>query len=249
MLSHPTSDMSFVRQRRVDTELLDQLPGDDPRATGSRHDLRRINAVMMQPRIVACALARYCKTAPRTIVDLGSGDGTFMLKVARRFSPRWRDVTVTLLDRHNIVSRETCDRFTDLHWRAEPLAADVFDFLELLPRVDIDAIIANLFLHHFEDLQLERLMKQVARQAPLFVACEPRRGGMSLLLSAMTWAIGANEVTRHDAVASVRAGFRGQELSALWPEPDRWRLHEWAASPISQCFVAMRKARENGNDV
>jgi len=229
MLSHPTSDMSFVRQRRVDIELLDQLPVDDPRATGSRHDLRRINAVMMQPRIVASALARYCKTAPRTIVDLGSGDGTFMLKVARRFSPRWRNVTVTLL--------------------AEPLAADVFDFLELLPRVDIDAIIANLFLHHFEDLQLKRLLKQVARQASLFVACEPRRGGVSLLLSAMTWAIGANEVTRHDAVASVRAGFRGQELSTLWPEPDRWRLHEWAASPISQCFVAMRKARENGNDV
>ena len=65
----------------------------------------------------------------------------------------------------------------------------------------------------------------------------------------MTWAIGANEITRHDAVASVRAGFRGQELSALWPEPDRWRLQEWAASPLSHCFVAVRKAPENGHDL
>ena len=242
MLSHPASDMSLVRQRRVDPELLDQLPVEDPRATGSRHDLRRINAVMMQPRIVARALARHCKTAPRTIIDLGSGDGTFMLKVARQFSPRWRDVTVTLLDRHDIVSRETRDHFTDLHWRAEPLAADVFDFLELMPHADIDAVIANLFLHHFEDWQLERLLKQAVRRAPLLVACEPRRGRLPLLLSAMTWAIGANEVTRHDVVASVRAGFRGQELSALWPEPDRWLLHEWAASPLSHCFVAVRKA-------
>jgi methyltransferase family protein len=249
MLSHPTSDMNFVRRRRVNPELLDQLPIDDPRATGSRHDLRRINAIMMQPRIVARALARHCKSAPRTIIDLGSGDGTFMLKVARRFSSRWRDVTVTLLDRQNLVSRETRDRFTDLRWRAEPLAADVFDFLELLPLSDIDAVIANLFLHHFEDRQLKRLLKQVARQAPLFVACEPRRGGMSVLLSAMTWAIGANEVTRHDAVASVRAGFRGQELSALWPEPDRWRLHESAATPFSHCFVAVRNASENDHDL
>jgi hypothetical protein len=203
---------------------------------------------MMQPRIVARALARHCKTAPRTMVDLGSGDGTFMLKVARRLSPLWRDVTVTLLDRHNIVSRETRERFTDLHWRAEPLAADVFDFLALLPPADIDTVMANLFLHHFEDWQLKRLLKEAARQAPLFVACEPRRGRMPLLLSAMTWAIGANKVTRHDAVASVRAGFRGQELSALWPEPDQWRLHEWAASPLSHCFVAVRKAPKNGHD-
>jgi Methyltransferase domain len=249
MLSHPTANMSFVRQRRVDPELLDQLPVDDPRATGSRHDLRRINAILMQPRIVARALVRHCKTAPRTIVDLGSGDGTFMLKVARWSSPRWRDVTVTLLDRQNIVSRETRNRFTDLHWRAEPLAADVFEFLEPSPLAEVDAVIANLFLHHFEDWQLKRLLKQAARQAPLFVACEPRRGRMPLLLSAMTWAIGANEVTRHDVVASVRAGFRGQELSALWPEPDRWRLHEWAASPLSHCFVAVRKAPENSHDL
>ena len=225
MLSRPTADMSLVWRRRVDPELLDQLPVDDPRATGSRHDLHRINALMMHPRIVARTLARHCKTAPRTIVDLGAGDGTFMLKVARWFSPHWREVTVTLLDRHNIVSRETRDRFTDLHWRAEPLAADVFEFLELLARADINAIVANLFLHHFENWELKRLLEHAARQAPLFVACEPRRGVMSLLLSAMTWAIGANEITRHDAVASVRAGFRGQELSALWPEPDRWRLH------------------------
>jgi hypothetical protein len=249
MLSHPTADMSLVWQRRVNPELLDQLPVDDPRATASRYDLRRINSVMMQPRIVARALARHCKTSPRTMVDLGSGDGTFMLKVARRLSPRWRDVTVTLLDRENMVSRETHDRFTDLRWRAEPLAADVFEFLELLPSVDIDAVIANLFLHHFENWQLKRLLKQAARQASLFVACEPRRGRMPLLLSAMTWAIGANEVTRHDAVASVRAGFRGQELSALWPEPDRWRLHEWPASPLSHCFVAVRKAPKNGHDL
>jgi 16S rRNA G1207 methylase RsmC len=234
--------MSLVLQRRVDPELLDQLPVDDPRATHSRHDLRRINSVMMQPRIVARALARHCKTAPRSMVDLGSGDGTFMLKVARRLSPRWRDVTITLLDRQNIVSRETYDRFTDLRWRAEPLAADVFEFLELSPRADIDAVTANLFLHHFENWQLKRLLEQAARQASLFVACEPRRGVMSLLLSAMTRAIGANEITRHDAVASVRAGFRGQELSTLWPEPDRWRLHEWAASPLSHCFVAVRKS-------
>ena len=32
-------------------------------------------------------------------------------------------------------------------------------------------------------------------------------------------------LTRQDAVASVHAGFRAQELSALWPDREQWQLH------------------------
>src|SRR5689334_18058495 len=95
-------DVRFAPRRRVESEFLDQLPADDPRAIGSRHDLRWINAFMMRPRIVARALTRHCTTVPRTILDLGTGDGTLMLKVAQRLSPLWSNVTVVLLDRQNI---------------------------------------------------------------------------------------------------------------------------------------------------
>ena len=42
--------------RHVQPELLDQLPPDDPRARWSRRDLRRINAWMRNPAIMAAAL-------------------------------------------------------------------------------------------------------------------------------------------------------------------------------------------------
>ena len=67
--------------RLVEPEWLDELPADDPRTQGSRRDLARINAVMFQAAIMARALARSCG-APKRIVDLGSGDGRFMLGVA-----------------------------------------------------------------------------------------------------------------------------------------------------------------------
>jgi hypothetical protein len=56
----------------------------------------------------------------------------------------------------------------------------------------------------------------------------------------MVFALGANDVTRHDAVASVRAGFRGREISGLWPQaaPD-WRLSEHAVFPFTHLFQAM----------
>jgi hypothetical protein len=44
-------------------------------------------------------------------------------------------------------------------------------------------------------------------------------------------------VTRHDAVASVRAGFAGRELSGLWPEAG-WQRREGLALPFTHFFAA-----------
>jgi len=47
-------------------------------------------------------------------------------------------------------------------------------------------------------------------------------------------------VTRHDAVVSVRAGFRGGELAALWPRGEGWTIEERARGPFGHAFVARR---------
>jgi SAM-dependent methyltransferase len=227
--------------RQIEPELLDHLAADDPRAIHSRHDLRWINSVMAQPGIMARALLRhYGPAAPQTILDLGCGDGTLMLKVARRLSPRWRDVTVLLLDRQDIVSLQTRAAFEALQWHASPIAADVFENLEHSPATRPDIITVNLFLHHFAGAALARLLALASLRAGLFVACEPRRGAVALAAANLTWMIGCNHVTYHDAPASVRAGFRGRELSELWPARPPWRLREWGSTPLTHCFVAQQ---------
>src|SRR5262249_480620 len=83
---------------------------------------------MLQPSIMAEALAEHWQgSGPRSLLDVGSGDGTFMLRVARRLAARWPDVTVTLLDQQNIVSGSTRKAFAALGWKAEPVHADVFE--------------------------------------------------------------------------------------------------------------------------
>lgn len=232
--------------RRLEPELLDQLPADDPRAMGSRRDLRRINGLMANARAMAAMLrAGAAGRQPRTIVDLGCGDGQAMLRVARRLAPRdWRGVTVILQDRQNIVSAATRDAFGALGWRAETVSADVFDFLDRAPSSPIDAITANLFLHHFTDAQLTRLFGSAAKLAGLFVACEPRRAKFVVELSRLLWLVGCNDVSVHDAVASARAGFVGNELSALWPhqiDNDDWQLQERPAALFTHLFAARRE--------
>jgi len=226
-------------QRRVEPEWLDHLPANNPRAIRSRRDLKSINAVMLQTSLMARALLAH-GGQPRTILDLGSGDGTFMLAVAKRVAAYWPDVTVLLLDQQDIVSAKTRNDFGALRWTAKPVAADMFGFLAHAAPVDI--VTANLVLHHFDAPRLGRLLAQAAQHANLFVACEPRRGRFGLLGSRLLWAIGCNDVTRHDAAASVHAGFNGNELSDLWPGHEPWALREGAAGLFTHRFVAQRQA-------
>jgi SAM-dependent methyltransferase len=227
--------------RRVEPEWLDTLRPDDPRAVRARRDLRRVNAWMMQSGIMARLLLRSCAPArPRQMLDLGCGDGTFMLRVARQLAPHWPYVTVILVDRQNIVSPDTRRAFRALQWRVEPVAADVFDYLERSDASQLDVMTVNLFLHHFRQQELERLLELAAQRTRLFIACEPRRTATALLASRMLWAIGCDDVTRHDAAISVQAGFRGRELSTLWPNRDAWDLDEHPAKLFTHCFVARR---------
>jgi hypothetical protein len=217
-------------KRLLVPEILDHLPPDDPRAQRSRRDLARINAIMRQSAIMAGALAK--SPPPRVVADLGSGDGRFMLSVARRLAKKWPGVQLLICDQQDIVTPQTRAAFEKLGWRCEVRQGDIF---QTLPQADI--ITANLFLHHFDDVALARLLALVAARTRAFVACEPRRSRFALAGAHMVWALGANDVTRHDAVASVRAGFTNLELASLWP-PGDWRLDEGAVFPFTHGFSA-----------
>jgi len=223
--------------RTLTPEILDFLAPDDPRAVRSRRDLVLINAMMRQSAIMAKALARH--PVPKLLADLGGGDGRFMLKVARRLAKRWQSVTVMIADQRAIVSADTKAQFAQLGWRCESLTGDIF---ETLPRVNPDIVTANLFLHHFDEAALKQLLALVGSRAKSFVACEPRRGGLALLGARLVFVLGANDVSRHDAVASVRAGFAASELSALWPQEQikhrTWKLREKAVFPFTHLFEA-----------
>lgn len=230
--------------RQVEAERLDALPASDPAAMRSRRDLQRLNRWMGQAGAVARLLRTHGDTrAMRRVVDLGGGDGTLLLQVARELAPGCRGARATLVDRHRLVSDGIREEFDASGWEIEAAACDVHEWLAGAPRHEGTVMIANLFLHHFEDPPLRALLDQVSTQAALFVACEPRRDRLTLLASRLVGWIGCNDVTRHDAPVSVRAGFTGREISALWPAGGDWRTEEGPSGPFSHYFVASRGTR------
>lgn len=236
--------------RRVDTEVLDGLAASDPRAQRARGDLQRMHRVLGTRSTLLHALRGWAPwrryAPPWRVLELGAGDGSLMLGVAEALSPAWAPVELTLLDRAPAVAAPTLRHYADLGWRVRVDRADALTWAGAVNRSgrpQWDLIVANLFLHHFEPAPLAALLHAVALSGERFLACEPRRSRLALTASHLVGALGANAVTRTDAVRSVHAGFRAAELAAAWPAPRgaaAWRLHEGPAGLFSHHFRAER---------
>jgi hypothetical protein len=227
--------------RRVEPETLDHLPESDLRAIRSRKDLRRINRVMATQTLLCRGIDAATRgRPPRRIVELGAGDGTLLLRVARRRAATWPGVEATLVDRQDLVSSDTRRSFASLGWKLHVVTRDVFDWLDETPPAPHDLLFANLFLHHFAGNALERLLFGIAARSAAFVACEPRRAAPALIGSHLVGLLGCNAVTRNDAVLSVHAGFRDAELTAAWPTACAWEINEYPAGLFTHCFLANR---------
>lgn len=196
--------------RVVKPEILDHLPADDPESRRSRKDLQWINFLMGNERWVCRTIRKYPRAAAMGIIELGAGGGELAGKIARAFP----DSQVT-----------ACD----LAPRPDGLDARVVwtrgDVLSLNDPPHGGVLIANLFLHHFEEPSLHALGK-LCGNFDVLVFNEPDRATLPHLLGAAMWPM-INRVTRHDMHVSIRAGFAAGEIPKLMGlDRNTWCLRE-----------------------
>jgi hypothetical protein len=229
-------------ERIVLPELLDVLPPQDQSALRSRRDLRRINAWMRHPRIMADLLEKYLvKQDAHQIVELGAGDGHFLLSVARRLQGQWPGAHATLVDRLDVLDPQTREHFKHLGWHVHAEIAEASEWLRQTSPKATEVVISNLFLHQLQKEQLAELLWLAARSSRVVIALEPRRSWLPRLCGRLLWVIGCGPVTCHDGPISIRAGFTGSELSALWPDKKNWDLVERPVDLFSHLFIARRE--------
>lgn len=228
--------------RLILPELLDELAPGDPRARRARRDLRRVHRAMGTLSILRRAVSHLrLARPPRRILELGGGDGSLLLRLARAMRPQWSDVELTILDRHDLADSETLSGYAAVGWKVRVLPQDVLEWAAMGEATTFDLCTTCLFLHHFESSVLACVMRAIASKGSAFVACEPRRSPLARLGGALVGLLGASAITRGDAIKSVNAGFSNHELTALWPRTEvAWSCEEYAAFPFTHCFTAVR---------
>ena len=186
-------------QRRVEPELLDTLPADDPAALRSRRELRLINAIMGNHRWLAREVRRSIQPGWR-VLELGAGDGALGARL----------IASGICEPRLITGFDLAPRPAAWPAEAEWMQGDVLD--ATLPEAEI--VVANLFLHHFDPAALARLGARLPAKCRILLASEPARRRWHLAQGALLSALALlSRVTRHDMRISIRAGFLRDELS------------------------------------
>jgi len=202
-------------KRIYEEELLDAGEGTDDDVAENLMDLRRINRVLGGTRVVLGALSNAVKRdrlEELSLLDIGTGSADIPTAVGRWCRSRGIRPVIAAIDiseRNLRVARSRLGIDPDIHLlRADalnlPFASRSFDY-----------VTASLFLHHFQDEDVARLLQDFARIARRAVIVNDLvRNLVPYYFIRMTGPVFATSyLTRNDGPVSVLRGFTAAELS------------------------------------
>lgn len=182
-------------------EKLDHAPREE--AFGNLQDLVRVNKYFGGHATLRRMVGEFVRPdEPFSLLDIGAASGDMGAALRQAF-PR---ATVTSLDRKPDHLRDAAPpKLVGDAFRL-PFAEGSFDF-----------VFSSLFLHHFSDEEVVRLLASfgcTARRAVLAIDLE--RGPLAYhFMPATRWLFGWHDISMHDGPASVQAAFKRDELVTL----------------------------------
>jgi ubiquinone/menaquinone biosynthesis C-methylase UbiE len=210
--------MTLLTPKRIyEEELLDAGEGTDEDVARSLEDLRRINRFLGGQKVLLRALSLGLKGtgADRvSLLDVGTGSADIPMALAAKCRLRGIEtfiVAVDISERNLRVSRSQLGVASDIQLvqadsLALPFAARSFDF-----------VTASLFLHHFRDEDVVRLLADFGRIAKRAVLVNDLvRNLVPYYFTRIAGPmLAASFLTRNDAPVSILRGFTANEMKEL----------------------------------
>ena len=204
-------------KRIYEEELLDAGEGTDDDVARSLSDLRRVNRFLGGRRVLLRALSSCLQDTSLdqvSLLDVGTGSADIPMAVAESCKARGLETFIAAVDiseRNLRISRERLGVSSEVHLvRADslrlPFAARSFDF-----------VTASLFLHHFRDDDVVRLLADFGRIARRAVIVNDLvRNRVPYYFTRIAGPIlAASFLTRNDGPVSVLRGFTPDEMNDL----------------------------------
>ncbi len=214
--------MHFLRERARGEELLDR-PDSNPRLTReSFRFMKFVNHVGGGIRVVRKFLERELPNFPAgqtvKILDLGGGDCDIPLAITRWAVAHGYSVEFTCTDHNAQALAMAQESLARAHCKAIRLEqTDIFTYQ---PAEEFDYALGSMVFHHFTAEEIDRLITHLrgfVRRALLIN--DLHRCALNYLVAAILTAR-VDPEPRHDALLSIRRGFKPNELAGMLRKHD-----------------------------
>jgi len=221
-----------MRARKVESEQLDSVAHDDEVARRIHRDIYRFNRLMGNFSWIAAQLIKKLRPGDR-ILEIAAGRGQLIRRLHDQGVFR-QAARVAAFD-------AACPRPADCPRQIEWSVCRAEDFSSY---ADFNVILSCHFLHQLKDPALASIGRS-CQDADLWIAAEPRRHRLALLLCRASSLIGMSRDGIGDGLTSIDAGFRKNELPRLLGlKPDDWHLEENETVLGRYSLLAERLTRE-----
>jgi ubiquinone/menaquinone biosynthesis C-methylase UbiE len=204
---------SFLRTRSADLELLDGERLDPDELRTNLREMAMLNRLPGGIGDSVRAVERLLDgKADATVLDIGTGGGDFVRRLARERAAHViaADVSADVLE---ITRRNLADTKDVTVLQADVLALPLGD-------AEVEVAHASMLIHHLEPPDVARALREMRRVARRgIVINDLRRGPIALAVTAATvLALSRGAYTRHDGVLSARRAYTLRELDQLAAE-------------------------------
>lgn len=207
-------------QRRLSHELMDDPAVPRAELERALGYIRGVNRALGGVRGLRTALERSCGAgigaSPITLLDVGTGSADLPIAAVRWACMRGIDLRITAIDNHATtldLAREYLARpeHADAAGRIELLLADATDLAPALGSRRFDLAHAGMFLHHLPGGTITSVLRSLGQRCDAVIwndLVRSRVGHVAITLATLM----QPRIIRHDACASVAAGFTPREV-------------------------------------
>lgn len=179
--------------------------------------VRRVNRFLGGAAVVRRFLQEQSRRTPRgrvlRLLDVGAGDGEMAVTFQRWAARHGIELDITCVEQNPHAAKLARARIASAF--ADGIRVEEEDIFSYQPAQWFDVSILSMVCHHFDDERLPHLLQHVwSMTARSLLVNDLRRSRLAYLLASMLF-LPAPRVVRHDALLSIRKGFRALELQEL----------------------------------
>lgn len=203
------------KNRSSQKEVMDSLDFQGDELNNLLLDLKAINKWLGGNYITIDGVNKLIKNHSRdnavTIIDIGCGDGEMLRKCADYFvkqNLRFKLIGIDFNENILEIAKSKSVGYSNISF----LNMDVVNNTEAIPESDI--ILCTLFLHHFKNEEIEKLIKKFLVKSRLgIVINDLERSKLAFNLFKLVHKLFLKTKTaRHDGLISIARGFKKNEL-------------------------------------